>query len=120
VSINLGKGTASLQATDRAIHDDTNFGNSIGDATTSIPVVPATASFQVTWSANGKPTRLPNKSMPTTGFAGRFINSKARVWWSADEPAANFHFESDPAATSTTVSGVIGMERNGRFSPPGA
>lgn len=120
VSIDLGSGTASYEATNWAINDYTNFGNAIGDATPPIPVIPAMVSFKVNWTANGKPTQLPNKATPTTGFAGLFINSSAQVWWSAEEPTAAFRFVSDPAASSWTISGVIGKEQNGRFYPPGA
>jgi len=119
VSINLDNGTASMWATDWTIDDYTNIGNSLGDVP-PLPVLSGTVSFKVNWTANGKPTQMPNTATPTdSGFAGLFINSKAQLWWSADEPAGNFKFESDPADTSKSISGVIGKERNGRFYPPG-
>jgi hypothetical protein len=119
VQINLGHGTAAMQATNWAIPDYTDIFNSTGFGP-PVPVIPATVSFAANWTAIGPATHLPNQSNPTTGFAGIFRNSTAQIWWSASEPAANFQFESDPAATSTTVSGVIGKERNGKFFPPGS
>jgi hypothetical protein len=119
VQFNFGLGTASMQATNWAINDYSNIVNSLGDQVPPIPPIPATVSFTVTWTASGPPTKLPNSSNPTTGFAGTFRDSSAQVSWSASEPAANFQYVSDPASTSTTISGVIGQERNGKFYPPG-
>jgi hypothetical protein len=120
VAINLGQGTASMQATNLAIPDYHDIFNSLGFTNPPIPPVPGTVSFTVNWMAFGPPTQLPNKSTPTTGFSGLYYNSNAQVWWSASEPAANFQFVSDSASTSTTISGVIGKEKNGKFYPPGA
>src|SRR5262249_52955252 len=118
VQLNFGLGTASMQATDWAIDDYTNIVNSLGDLVPPIPPIPATVSFTVTWAATGPPTKLPNKSATTTGFSVTFRDSSApgnaQVWWSATEPAGNFQYVSDPASTSTTISGVIGQERNGK------
>jgi hypothetical protein len=119
VEINLGQGTAALHATNWALKDFTSLANSLGLLSPPIPAVPAAVSFAVNWTATGKPTQLPNKTTSTTGFAGLFINSSAQIAWSANEPAANFQFVSNPAATSTAISGVIGKERNGKFYPPG-
>jgi hypothetical protein len=119
VAINLGQGTASFQATNLAINDYTSLANALGLLSPPIPAIAATISFAVNWTATGKPTQLPNKTASTTGFAGLFINSSAQMAWSANEPAANFQFVSDPASTSFSLSGVIGTERNGKFYPPG-
>ncbi|HEX5418212.1 MAG TPA: hypothetical protein VFZ25_21355 [Chloroflexota bacterium] len=119
MSINLSRGTATYQATNFPINDYTNFANALGDQIPSIPVVPAKVSFNVKWTAKGEPTHLPNKMLTTTGFSGLFQDSTAHVWWSADQPAANFRFVSDPTAPQTTISGVIGKEQNGVFYRPG-
>ncbi len=108
----LIKAGAGMTATDLVINDYHDFFNAIGQATPPIPVVTGTVSFAVNWTGTGKPTRLHDAA---NGFAGLFIDSTARIAWSAREPANNFQFVSDPASTSTAVSGVIGKELNGVF-----
>ena len=51
----------------------------------------------------------------TNHFTGTYVDSNATIAWSATQPKTGFTFASDPAAKITTVSGVIGHERNGRF-----
>ena len=63
---------------------------------------------------------LPNATVtpirdPANGFVGRYLNSSATISWSALQPSTNLAFMSDARETSTTVSGVIGRERNGLF-----
>jgi hypothetical protein len=48
-------------------------------------------------------------------FRGVFVDSDATIAWSANQPSTGFQFVSAAADTSTTVSGVIGLEHNGRF-----
>ena len=43
------------------------------------------------------------------------MESQATIAWSAEEPAQHFRFVSDGAETTTTVGGVMGRERNGKF-----
>jgi hypothetical protein len=112
VQLNLGKATASMLATNLAISDYHDFFNSIGQVNPPIPVIPSTVTFAINWTGMGEPTELKD---PTNGFAGLFIDSNAKLSWSAKQ--SSFTFVSDPASTSTTISGVIGQERNGRFAP---
>ena len=51
----------------------------------------------------------------TNRFTGEFADSTATIAWSASQASTGFTFTSDPALGSTTVSGVIGHERNGKF-----
>lgn len=75
-----------------------------------LPAVPATISFKVQWS--GVKQRFPLID-PATGFRGEFINTAATMEWSAVE--ANLVLFSDPAATSHSVTAVLGQEFNGVF-----
>ncbi len=112
VAIHLGARTASLHGRNVSIPDYHDFLNSVGVESPPIPVVPATVSFDVHWKGKGPLTRV---SDPKNGFDGMFADSNAWISWSADEPAKGFRYVSDAASTSTTVSGVIGHERNGVF-----
>jgi len=116
VKHNLDLGTAAMWATNWSIKDFTDIFNSTGIGPgPEVPAIPSWVSFSVDWTAIGPPTQLPNSTTPTTGFGGVFRDSTAQISWSANEPAAHFEFESDAASTSTTVSGVIGREKNGIF-----
>jgi hypothetical protein len=112
VEIDLEEGRARYRLTDWAISDFTDIFNSIGVAKPSLPPIPSTVSFEVRCRGKASPVRI---SDATNRFRGRYIDSTATVAWSAREPSTNFAFVSDPASTSTTVSGVIGRERNGLF-----
>ena len=81
-----------------------------------IPPIPSVVSFDVRWTA--KPgAKLTRVTDPINDFTGMFINiCNATIWWSATS-SAGFTFSSAPAATSTTVSGAVGHERNGNSSP---
>jgi hypothetical protein len=52
------------------------------------------------------------------GFAGEFVETDARIAWSAGE--AGLRFVSDPASTSTTIFALLGHERNGVFFAQGS
>jgi hypothetical protein len=119
VAVNLNQGSALAHATNWAIPDYGNIVNSIGLQNPPAPPIPSSVSFAVSWAAKGPPTHLPNATSPTTGFTGTFQDCNAQIAWSANSPSTHFQFVSDPAASSTTVSGVIGAERNGRFYPRG-
>jgi hypothetical protein len=112
VEIDLEEGRARYRLTDWAISDFTDIFNSIGVTKPPLPPIPSTVSFEVRWRGKASPVRI---SDATNRFRGRYIDSTATVAWSARQPSTNFAFVSDPASTSTTVSGVIGRERNGLF-----
>ncbi|MGN6359715.1 MAG: hypothetical protein ACTHNK_04935 [Thermomicrobiales bacterium] len=112
IAIDLDTGTAAFKMTDLAMPDFHDIVNSLSPNPTSTPGM---VSFDVHWHANSGLMALRDTSV---GFTGEYRKSTASIWWSAQEPAQNFAFESDPAATSTTVNtAVMGHEHNGRFFP---
>jgi hypothetical protein len=114
VATHLGAGRASFQMDNLAMTDYTDIVNAIGAEDPPIPVANGVVSFDVEWRANDRPVQVRDEA---NGFAGFFMTSLATIEWSASEPSSNLQFVSDPASTSTTVSGVIGREHNGRFMP---
>jgi hypothetical protein len=111
VSIDLEHGTARFQMNNLPISDYQNFVNSVGDLDPPLPLIASHVSFDVRWAA--KPgARLTRITDPTNTFTGEFIDSTASIRWSGRQP--RFVFTSS-SASSTTVSGVIGREQNGRF-----
>jgi hypothetical protein len=112
VNANLGLATASMRMTHLAIDDYHDIFNSAGITQPPIPPTPSTVSFDVRWRGRAAPAKLRDA---TNHFEGRFIDSTATIEWSASQSASHFAFVSGPASDSTTVSGVIGRERNGRF-----
>lgn len=74
------------------------------------PGLPATASFDMTWHATGKPF---DSRDTTQHFVGVYRLAESRIEWSAI--GSDFAFQSDPKSTSTTVYAAIGRERNGIF-----
>lgn len=75
------------------------------------PDVPGRVSFEVRWSATGPPTPVRNEPH---GFVGEFRESRVTVAWSGKTDTSSF--ESDPAASSKSIYGFIGRERNGVFA----
>jgi hypothetical protein len=114
VSIDLEDGTARLHANHMAVPDYIDIFNSAGFNKNPIPPIPSFVSFDVRWTAKpgAKLTRITNTEKH---FTGKFIDSNATIVWSANTPSTGFTYASESAAKSTTVSGVIGNERNGRF-----
>jgi hypothetical protein len=110
VEVNLGKGTASLRLTDVKVFDDHNLLNSLSGAPYTLEPVPATVSFDIRWSGVTRRVKVRDQKL---GYAGQFIEDTASIEWSAKEKG--FTFKSDAAKTSTSVSAVIGHERNGVF-----
>jgi hypothetical protein len=110
VDVNLGKGRATMAATDVAVLDFHDFANALfggGPAP-----VPADVSFEVHWSDVLDRVKITNVPQ---GFAGTFLRTSATMEWSAT--VGNFSFVSRPARTSTSVFAEIGQERNGDFFP---
>lgn len=110
MAIDLDDATASFQMHNLSIPDFNNIVNSLGAQDPPIAPIASTVSFDVQWQGKAAPTQIRDQ---TNGFAGLFIDSDATIAWSGSQPG--FSFTSAPAATSTTISGVIGRERNGRF-----
>ena len=98
--------------TNLAIPDWHDFFNSIGASDTPIPPAPASVSFDTHWQAVGPLTRI---SDPGKGFQGEFRDSEATIQWSAEEPALDFSFVTDPSSPTRTIGAAIGREQNGVF-----
>jgi hypothetical protein len=75
--------------------------------------VPATASYRLRWTEDGKPLTIDDGK--NFHFMGR--QTTAVISWSAHE--AGFRFRSDPAHTTTTNFALVGHERNGVFYKAG-
>ena len=113
IQVHLGKGVASLEATDVPIHDYGDIPNALrGGGPAPIPGV---VSFKVTWSGVDERLNIRNKDPVFGGFAGEFIRNTAQMEWTAT--VGDFTFVSDPLATSSSVFAEIGHERNGFFFP---
>ena len=79
--------------------------------------VPATVSFDITWTASGPRHHYkPGSPDPTdpTNFNGKFRDAVATGTFSGSN-SDGFSFSSDPGATSQGLFAEIGTERNGSF-----
>ena len=108
VHVDFAANTASMIYTDAPVGDFMTLQNAV----TGGAGVSATVTFDVEWSSVSSAVNIRN---PTEGFEARLLESKATVSWSANAPAENFTFTSDPAGTSTTEFAEFGVERNGVF-----
>jgi hypothetical protein len=111
VEVNLGRGTASMEAEDVPILDYGTIQNALfggGPAP-----VPGSVSFRVTWGGAGQRVDIRNTDPIFGGFAGTFIRNAARMAWTAK--VGPLRFESAPLATSSSSFAEIGHERNGIF-----
>lgn len=108
VHVDFGAKTASMIYTDAPVGDYLT----LNDAVTGAEGISATVSFDVEWSGTSDVIAVRN---PTEGFEALLIQSTATVSWSANAPAENFTFTSDPASTSTNEFSEFGVERNGVF-----
>jgi len=113
-SLELEEGRARFHSNNMQILDYHDFLNSVGVTQPPIPTIPSVVSFDTRWTAKPgkKLTRLTDTA---NGFSGKFIDSNATLVWSANSPSTGFTFHTTPGEHPTTVSGVIGHERNGRF-----
>ena len=114
VTIELGRGSATLQASDVPILDYTNLPNAVFFGNDP-PPVPGTVSFKVVWSGVTERVNIRNTDPTYGGFAGEFIRNKAQMEWTAT--VGDLRFVSDPLATSSSSFAEIGHERNGSFFP---
>ena len=113
VDVHLGKGSASLQASDVAILDYGNIPNALFGGGPA-PMA-GTVSFRVVWSGVDERLNIKNTDPVFGGFAGEFIRNRAQMEWSAT--VGDFSFVSDPIGTSSSSFAEIGHERNGSFLP---
>jgi hypothetical protein len=107
LEVNFEAGTATLSLHDFDTDDYGNLENALKDGAE----LDATISFDMKWTAIGKPF---NVSDPVHTFAGRFSLAKVDIAWSATVPSTGFSFTSDPASNVSKKS-VFGRERNGIF-----
>lgn len=104
LQVNFEDGKARLALTDFDLEDYGNLENALKDG----PEVDASVTFDMTWTASGKPF---NVSDPVHKFSGRFMLSNVDITWSGTEDG--FQFSSSPGVSN--VKSVFGRERNGIF-----
>ncbi len=113
VDLQLGKGSALLQASDVAILDYGQIPNALfGGGPAPIP---GTVSFKVVWSGVNEKLKIKNTDPVYGGFAGEFVRNSAQMEWS--DAVGDYTFVSDPMVTSSSSFAEIGHERNGSFLP---
>jgi hypothetical protein len=114
VHVELGKGSATLQASDVPIFDYVTGMNALFGG--GPPAVPGTVSFKIVWSGVKERVNIRNTDLVYGGFAGEFVRNSAQMEWTAT--VGDLSFASDPLATSSSGFAEIGHERNGSFFPP--
>jgi hypothetical protein len=107
VQVDGVSGKATLHVTNLAIEDYGTLRNALSEGAS----VPATVSFDVTWS--GPVTQRLNVQDATHTFAGEYAVNQAKASFSASE--SGFTFTSNAASTSTSLFAETGHERNGIF-----
>ena len=113
VDVQLGKGSASLQASNVAILDYGSIPNALFGG--GPPAIPGTVSFKVVWSGVNEKLNIKNTDPVYGGYAGEFVRNSAQMEWSA--AVGDYTFVSDPMVTSTSSFAELGHERNGSFLP---
>jgi hypothetical protein len=113
VDVQLGKGSATLQASDVPIFDYGNISNALFGG--GPEPVPGSVSFNVVWSGVNQRVNIRKPDPEFGAFAGEFIRNTAQMEWTAT--VGDFTFVSDPLRTSTSSFAEIGHERNGSFFP---
>jgi hypothetical protein len=98
--------SSSYRQIDVEVLDAYNLVNSLADG----PDEPGIVSFDVNWTATGplEPVRHQDH-----GFVGEFREAQVTVSWSGS--TASSSYTSEPRATSQSIFGFIGRERNGVF-----
>jgi hypothetical protein len=87
---------------------------------TSTASLPATVSFQMTWTARGKARRLGRRrAQPTSSaaFLGRFF-VRAKATGSFSGTVGDFSFQSDQTPVVHPLFAELGTERNGAYLRP--
>lgn len=107
VIVDPDAGTARFRALDYRTLDWIDLANSLAQG----PKAPATVSFDVQWAAPGKRFTIDNASQT---FRGSYADTQAKVAFTSRNDDG-FTFASDPIASSTSLFGVVGRERNGAY-----
>jgi hypothetical protein len=110
VTVDLDRGTGTLQATNVPILD---FGDIPNALSGSRPPVPGTVSFRVQWTAAAALAPIRNADPVYGRYAGDFARATAQMDWSAR--VGPYEFRSAAMETSTSEFGLLGRERNGMF-----
>ena len=113
VEVQLGKGSAILQASEVAILDYGAIPNALFGG--GPPPTSGTVSFKVVWSGMNERLNIKNTDPVFGGYAGEFVRNTAQMEWSA--AVGDYTFVSDPMVTSSSSFAEIGHERNGSFLP---
>lgn len=116
VEVQLGKGSASLQASEVPVFDYGTTPNALFGPVPS-PLPTGSVSFTVVWSGVGQRVNIRNTDPTYGGFAGEFVRNTAQMEWTAT--VGDYTFVSDPLVTSSSSFAEIGHERNGSFFPQG-
>ena len=109
LTVSANRKTATLHLEDVSIIDSFQF---LGENS-----VPATVSFDLTWTGSGARHHFkPGSNDPTdpTKFNGKFRSGVATGTFSGSN-SDGFSFTSDPGATSEGVFAEVGTESNGSF-----
>jgi hypothetical protein len=109
-AVNLGRGTARMQASDVPLNDFFNIPNGLFRFMSPVSV-PATASFDIKWTG---PVTKRGRVTASPGSAGELVLTSATMTWSASN-SQGFHFESHASGT-TSVFAQLGHVRNGVFA----
>jgi hypothetical protein len=108
VVANPGAGKAVYKATNVEIRNFVDFNESLSGQ----PGDPATVSFEVHWSGVGQRLNIHSED---ANFGAEFVRGRAQMEWSA--VVGDYHFKSDPLATSSSDFAEMGTMRNGTFFP---
>jgi len=116
IEVHLGKGKASLHATDISVFDAFTIPNSL-NPTHPLGRIPSTInSLDLEWSGV---TRTLEFSVDANTFAGYFLENSATIEVTATTPPGlggnGFKFVSDPASTTISHFAQIAHDQNGVF-----
>jgi len=117
VNVQLGAGSALLDAENIPVHDVFTVANSFGHV---VPLVPDAVidSLRIEWSGI---TNTIQFSDATDRFAGYFLENSATIEVTVTTPPSGslhgFQFVSDPGSTSISHFAQIGHDSNGAFFP---
>ncbi len=107
VHVHAGGGKASLHVKNLELEDYHDINNALSDG----PSLEGRASYRVDWHGGHHKVKIHD---PSQGFEGDFVEGRATIEWSATNEDG-FRFVSDRASTTTTISALVGKERNGSF-----
>jgi hypothetical protein len=115
VEVRLGKGSATLKASDVPVFDYGTLGNALFGPVPS-PLPTGSVTFTVVWSGVQQRVNIRNTDPVYGGFAGEFIRNHAQMEWTAT--VGDYTFVSDPLTTSSSVF-AENRPRAERFVLPG-